>query len=248
MSDASPQWLSTLTTSLADAGLDVTMPGSLATLTRTGLSVPLQKISRPNARLLLVGNTRQLWHRFLSDYHRAESTLPTEAEPLERYIQFHVQAALNKSATRGAPACEIFWSHRADPDYIAIVAMASAIGLTGASPAQLAIHPRYGLWLALRALIVFDDDGSDAGVMRRDPCAGCDQPCQDALATARQQSATPTATRETIAANPEPWIKVRQVCPVGREYQYSKAQSSYHYTWDRAHLVLIEKPQTGDDT
>ncbi len=200
----------------ADAGFDLCAP-----LAITRADTPLPSFDRDRALGVIIGNTRALWPRFLA-------ARPAGADPLDRYCEERLAPLVPK---RGA----IFFAHvRGDAGWLPIQHLAARAGLAELAPCGLSIHPIYGPWIALRALIVIDADGPETvppPVVKSCDCAtGCG-PAREALARAGD----PFDPRsETWRA----WAAVRLACPAGAQHRYSDAQLRYHYTRD---LSLLDQ-------
>ena len=97
--------------------------------------------------------------------------------------------------------------------------MAAADRNGALAPSQLVIHPVYGPWFALRAVILGDGDPPDHAPIAQ-PCR-CDTRCTDALAAALQL----TESRPDWRA----WVAVRDACGL-RGWRYSEDQLHYHYS------------------
>ncbi|MCB1421889.1 MAG: ferredoxin [Nitratireductor sp.] len=115
-----------------------------------------------------------------------------------------------------------------------------AMGLKS-SPLGLLIHPKYGLWFALRAAIVLPsggqlEDGSRQVAPHR--CDGCsEKPCLSACPVGAYSGAgfNAAACRSHLASQNEPdcmmlGCAARNACPVGAEWRYSQAQLQFHMT------------------
>jgi len=159
-------------------------------------------IVQPFARGILIGNTRALWAPFCAARR-------DEPDPLDRYTERCVAAAY--------PGRTISYAHR--PPFEPFQQYAVAAGLAWLAPTHLAIHPVYGPWFALRALV--HGDGPVRAPIAP-PCA-CTGACEQALA------------RALAATDWEAWLAVRDACSTGRAFRYSDEQLRYHYT--RALLV-----------
>lgn len=214
------------------AGLDLAQPFSLATF--HAASEPehhLPCFGREDALAIVVGNTRALWPRFLEALRR-ERELLALPHPLDHYVVRSLTDALAGVPLRH----EIHWAHHREPA-IAIQRIAHAASLAELGPAHLCVHPEHGPWLALRAVVVFDVDAvemgisSDGGAPSPSHCRGCAAPCVAALE--RALAGTPSAT----GANP--WLGVRDACPVGRASRYDDDQIRYHYDKDASLLVRL---------
>jgi cyanocobalamin reductase (cyanide-eliminating) / alkylcobalamin dealkylase len=170
---------------------------------------------------ILVGNTRALWQPFLAARNE-DTTLEASSDPVELYTERVIGA---HAATLGA---SVYYSHRRYGDaYLPFQRIADAGGLAALAPTQLLIHPIFGPWFALRALLLGE------GAQKWGPTpflptpflgsCTCDARCTSAFEAA-QAATGPDAWRA--------WLAVRDACPVGREFRYSDAQLAYHYTKD----------------
>ena len=192
-----------LTQALGEAGFDIAHPFDAHAVAR---ELGLDVLVDPALRLgYLVGNTRALWPKFLAGRDR------TAEHPLQRYTE---------------TACEPlgvrrFYSHRRyGGAFLPFQRIAVAAGLGTLAPIGLVIHPEYGPWFALRAVLLAE--GEPVTRQLAAACT-CGASCVDALA--RAQAATgPDAWRA--------WLAVRDSCTVGRAYRYSDDQIAYHYTKD----------------
>lgn len=204
---------------LADAGFDVAHRfDAMAASHEPGLAA----IAHPQRRLgLLVGNTRVLWPRFMAAI-RSDPQLAAEAHPLDRYTERALE-----QITATIPDARWWFGHRQyDGSFLPLQRLAVETALGFLSPTRLVIHPTYGPWFALRAVIVCKGDAPTTRLARM-PCT-CSDLCNRALAAA-EISTGPDAWRA--------WLAVRDACPVGRTFRYSEEQIAYHYTKDRAVLV-----------
>lgn len=154
---------------------------------------------------LLVGNTRALWPHFVA----AREPVP---HPLDRYTERVI----------GPLTDHVFYAHRQyGGAFLPFQRIAVAAGFGALSPSQLVIHPEYGPWFGLRAVILVEGEPP----VRRpiaSPCA-CGAACRAAFDHAM-----------TIAGGPEraaAWLAVRDACPVGRAYRYSEEQIFHHYSY-----------------
>jgi methylmalonic aciduria homocystinuria type C protein len=179
----------------------------------------------PNALCWLIGNTAALWDVFIKQYS-IDTTLQTAPDPLDAWVERAVHEALRRA--RGVSS--VTFGHRADAQggYLPMQRIARDAGLAALSPAHLSAHPEYGLWWALRALVVFEQEGPPSPTPALAPCAGCAAPCAPALEAALSAQAHPD--RASIRADWRAWVAVRDACPVGRHHRYGEGQLGYHYT------------------
>ncbi len=156
---------------------------------------------------LLVGNTRALWPRFLAARR-------DEPDPLDRYTERTLAAAF--------PDRTIVFAHRAcDGRFLPFSRLAVATGFGALAPSHLVIHPIYGPWIALRALVLVDGDPPPPRAPIPQPCQ-CGEPCARAFAAARDST------------DWRAWLAVRDSCSF-RTHRYSEDQIRFHYTqaWER---------------
>jgi cyanocobalamin reductase (cyanide-eliminating) / alkylcobalamin dealkylase len=182
---------------LADAGFDVTQELDLGATGIAGLT----------GRGLLVGNTRALWPIFVAA-RAADPALLASHDPLDLYTERTIAAAF--------PGARAWFAHRQyDGAYLPFQRIAVTAGLGALAPTQLVIHPIYGPWFALRAVVALDGDPPPLAppLMYRCTCE-----CEARLADALQ------------ARDWRAWLAVRDACCVGREFRYGDSQLAYHYT------------------
>ncbi len=154
-------------------------------------------IAHAFSRGLLIGNTRALWAPFVAARR-------DEPDPLDRYTERCVAAAF--------PGATIRYAH--EKPYLPFQQYAVEAGLAALSSTHLAIHPVYGPWFALRALVV--QPGPERLPIAK-PCA-CTEECDRAF------------SRALAATDWEAWLAVRDACSTGRAWRYTDEQLRYHYT------------------
>jgi methylmalonic aciduria homocystinuria type C protein len=182
----------------------------------------LARIGHPQRRLgLLVGNTRELWPLFMAAI-RSDAELAASEHPLELYTE----RALDRIAAT-IPGAKWWFGHREYGGmFLPFQRLAVATALGSLAPTRLVIHPTFGPWFALRAVIVCKGDPPTTR-LTGNACT-CGESCSAAYTTA-ETAAGPDAWRA--------WLAVRDACPIGRAFRYSDEQIAYHYTKDRAVLV-----------
>jgi hypothetical protein len=194
--------------------------------------VQLDRFGLSAAWGMVIANSKALWPAF----EIARSISPGGALQLDAYTE-HTLAAVARSACAqfGLPhTWALYFSHHTYPTSsgthspLALQRLVELAGLAALGPAHLNVHPRFGPWIGLRALLVLPlqpavlcapEKGSSGGA----PCQHCDtKPCLPALQRALQ-------TRPDDRERWQHWLAVRDACPIGREQRYSEAQIRFHY-------------------
>ena len=187
----------------------------------------LHDFGNPESLAVLIGNSRALWPRLL-DALRTDVELLDDANPVEGYT---MRCVLEAAQCVDVPY-ELRWAHDVLPHPIAIQRLAQVAGLAYLAPSNLSVHPTYGPWIALRAVLVADVTGPPGPPpVMENPCDDCEHAC---LAAFRRALSQPADWRH--------WLEVRDTCPTGGAYRYDALQILYHYTKDRDALLRgIEK-------
>lgn len=220
----------------AAAGFDLIHPFALSAF-NDQVAVPerLPDFGRASCLAVVVGNTRRLWPLFLEALRCAPEKRQAR-HPLDDYA---VETITGAAASTGLTHA-IFWAHVVEPKAIPIQRIAAAAGLAVLAPSYLSVHPTYGPWFALRAVVVFDAEAPAASTPpATQPCATCVRPCLSAFQVAMQESndtAPAPLDAASVANHWQRWVAVRDACPVGRTFRYSDDQIEYHYAKRREHL------------
>jgi hypothetical protein len=145
---------------------------------------------------------RALWDAF----ERAPEFASGEADPLDAYTRRVAEAA----ARELAPSRALFAFERRAGQYADFVELGRLAGLGAPSRLRLLLHPVYGPWMSLRAVVLAAghwDPGAPPASPSFDPCRKCPAPCERASAdfTAR-----------------------RLACVIGPDQRYSEAALAHH--------------------
>lgn len=171
-------------------------------------------LAGPERLGLLVGHTRALWPAF-------QAARRDEPDPLDRYTERTLEAAY--------PGARIYYGHRPYAGrYVPLGQLAAAIGVGALAPSHLLIHPVYGPWLALRAVVLLAGEPPVTAPVVAPPCQ-CGVACQQALATAL----TSRSWRD--------WLAVRDACSL-RAHRYSDEQIAFHYAGTATELTEEIQP------
>ncbi|MBK9072846.1 MAG: hypothetical protein IPL79_17875 [Myxococcales bacterium] len=231
--------IASLGTALAAHGLDLVQPLSVQAYNALAPAYAAPTMERPSTLALLIGNTRALWSPFTAAY-RDQPHLQRLANPLDDYCATTIATQLERlfGAADGGVRYEAFWAPEPPPRRLLLQRAAVAAGLAYLAPSQLCIHPIYGPWFSLRALVVLDapapgDGGTGAAPVR------CPAPCDCALACQPiiDRLALANHTQARVHAAWEDYLALRDACPVGRAHRFGAAQIRYHYTHQRDALT-----------
>jgi hypothetical protein len=203
--------------SLAEAGFDIAHAfDAHATATEPQLAW----LGEGERRGILIGNTRALWPCFMAAL-REDPELARAPHPLERYTERVVATAFPEARTYYAhrryqlEATPVATERGGAGSFLPFQRLAVAAGLAALAPTQLLIHPSYGPWFALRAVVLVAGEP----VARRpiaSPCQ-CDDACPRAFAAALD------------GGDWRAWLAVRDACTL-RTWRYDDDQIHYHYT------------------
>ena len=249
--------VATLGARLAPAGLDLVR--ALDARWYDAAVAPEYRLPRPGGRdarlAVVVGSSRAFWDPFVA-WLAAEPSRLDAPDPIDRYAVEAVHGALADVAVPH----EARFSFEAPPRRVAMQRLADVAGLASLTPAMLCVHPSFGPWIALRAVVLFDvaPPPGPAPAMAL-ACHDCAERCAPALARAqeavlaRERRAADEVERaggDPVAPDWTLWLAVRDACPVGREHRYPDAYLRYVYTKDtdvlRGAVAGRSAPPIGD--
>jgi hypothetical protein len=149
-------------------------------------------------------------------------------DPLDHYTRRVVEAAVEPLAGRA-----LFAFERRGERYADFVALGRAAGLGAPSRLGLLLHPEYGPWMSLRALILLPlalpetppcDDF--------EPCSGCPAPCSEACPGAALTAAGFEIDRCAATRRRVPGCALkcdaRRSCVLGSEHRYEDSAEAHH--------------------
>jgi len=177
--------------------------------------------------VVVVGNTRRLWPKFLADYR--SSSLAQEAHPLDAYTRRHVEPAVRAVAERLGLSHALRYSFDPAPDAVAIQRLAMIAGVAELAPIGLCVHPEHGPWLSLRAAAVLSTQGRDPAAVSP-TCSACTQRSCLTIGQPLLDAFRAQDKRRIAAFDWKAWLAMRDACPVGRQARYGEQQIRYHYT------------------
>ena len=218
--------LEQLRTDLEDSGFNLS--GTLSPLRFDSLVPEAWKSQRhsPGCRgILVVGNGgRALW----SALERSpEATL--RDHPLDRYT-----ARVVREAADSVPApvgIGLYWERR-DNQYLPMMKLAYEAGLGSPGRLGILLHPVFGPWLAVRALLYLPFSVADGEPQRFDPCNGCPAPCATACLgqVVHESGLDPSGCFRTrvLKSACRVGCAARSACVVGPEHAYPPRQLEHH--------------------
>lgn len=183
----------------------------------------------PGARSVLVVGSggRALWRAAGEGAQRGE---PDPLDAHTRRVLLECAALLEAGGERVAVG---FAHERRGDAYADFVALGHAAGLGAPSRLGLLVHPVYGPWLSLRALLFSTLAWPPGGPLPGfDPCRGCPAPCASAchgraIAPAGFELGRCAATRRS-----EPRCALRcdarHACVLGQEHAYAEPAEAHH--------------------
>ncbi len=204
--------------SLSTCGFDIVHPCSLENLEESILSS--LSIDDPSGkRGYLIGNTRTVWDHFIKWLSR-RADWSEIVDPLETFVEQSIERCAGNHSG-------LFWTHETEQYIVPVQRMAHQSGLAYLSAGQFNIHPHFGPWFALRAVLILPGEAVD---VKSTPIPN---PCTNII---ELQAAELFGRLLQNKGTWEEWLSLRDLYDVGREYRYSDEQIRYHYTRDKAVL------------
>jgi len=189
-------------------------------------------------RAALLPDARSIWvvgsgGRALWSAAEAGRALGTCADPLDAHTEEALGACVALLHGAGRPAAAAFAHQRRAGAYADFVALGRAAGLGAPSRLGLLVHPVYGPWLSLRALLLSDLPGrASAPQPDFDPCRGCPAPCAGACPGAAVLPAGFAVERCAATRRSElrcaRRCDARRACVIGREHAYAETAEAHH--------------------
>ena len=274
-----------LRAALEAQGLDIVAPLNLRwyneVAPETARIAPTANGAGEDALAVLVGNSRALWPAFTAA-HDSDPAIGDAEHPVDTFVARAIRAAIadassSRGGSTGMSGCDVrdprvFDSHDTSPGkLVAIQRMAHVAGVAHLDEkCHLAIHEKHGPWIALRAVLVFDDiEGPDEANRASTPPnplatnAAARSRVDAAFAFALEGYADPSASAERW----QRWVAVRDAVHADpadetRKHpeRYYEDQVRYHYNCQtggdararirdglRAYAATREKMRAADD-
>jgi hypothetical protein len=166
-------------------------------------------------------------------------------DPLDAYTERVVGAAAGTLRSRGFQAACVFAHESREGQVVDFVALGHAVGLGWPSRLGLLLHPTYGPWLSLRAVVLSDAPLARSGSLAGPgPCPACEAPCARACPGRALHTGSFDAARCGATRRAEPGCRsrceARRACVVGPEHAYAAAAEAHHMaaSWP----AMVESP------
>jgi hypothetical protein len=190
----------------------------------------------PGARsaVVLASGGRSLFRAFRA----APEARDGAADPLDRFVRRAVEGAVAALVAAGDASAAHFAFEERGGRFADFVALGLACGLGAPSRLGLLVHPRFGPWLGIRAVLLTArplparGGGAPPGFA---PCEGCPAPCATAchgaaVAPAAGGRFEVSACARTRAVEPACALRcdARRACPLGAEHAYDADAEAHH--------------------
>ncbi len=184
----------------------------------------------PDARTALVGASggRALWTAL-----RGAPEFDAGSDPVDTYTARVVGALARDLSGAGHPSRALYPLERRGGAWADFVALGREAGLGVSSRLGLLLHPIYGPWLSIRAVLLTGlDCPLGAPLSGFDPCEGCAAPCAEACPgdAVGPEGISASVCYATQRTEPACALRcsARRACMVGREHAYAKEAEAHH--------------------
>ena len=189
---------------------------------------PYQNILSGCKSVIVIANGgSEMWEYFLSDVRAAPEIFTEQEHPLDCWLQTHFEKI------DPAPPPTRKWIRCAATDqFLDFRPLAITAGLGSHSHLGLVIHPKYGLWISLRAAIFTTEYFAPSRLLIQNPCSSCPKFCAQSCVgnafTENGWSISQCADFHQRSSACESSCLSRLSCPIGKDYQHSTLAHHYH--------------------
>lgn len=203
----------------------------------------------PGCRAVVVfasGGTA-LWDAFMSDLQTNPRQLTEHTHPLDDFVHRAIHAADPEP-----PSSRRWVRCAAEPElFVDFRPLAENAGLGWRSRTGLLLHPRYGLWMGMRAACFTTEAlPLDSALQEESPCTRCPGHCASAC-PGEAFAGGSISIRRCAAFNVASDVchgrcAARLSCPEGQGHRHGTLQHHYHYARDTgrpalaAHLQIVD--------
>jgi hypothetical protein len=184
----------------------------------------------PDARTALVVGSggRALWSAL-----RAAPEFDAVSDPVDTYTARVLDALAGDLSGAGHPSRVLYPLERRGGAWADFVALAREAGLGASSRLGLLIHPTYGPWLSIRAvLLTAAECPVGAPLHGFEPCVGCAAPCAEACpgGAISPEGISARVCYQTQRTEPACALRcnARRACVVGVEHAYAAEAEAHH--------------------
>ena len=176
---------------------------------------------------MLIAKHLGMWPRFITYLSDNIDQLDV-SDPLDTYTENSTYFALRQF--EGSPI--VRFAHQKPPKRVAMQHLAHVCGFANRSASHLCVHPVYGPWIGLRGVIIFEEASSLPQIEKTNPC---DMLCVNRCGTAfsAEMALMSNPTHASLRKGWKNWLRIRDLCSVGKVYRYTQPQLEYHYTTDK---------------
>lgn len=203
---------------LREAGYDIVYPF----LTSFSLA---KEFKSDGLKAVMVCNTKALWRKF-SKLICSNKDFVLMRDPLDRIVENDISRLFPQSDKY----CVLYTHRMYGGKFFPFQKVAHEIGLAYFDPiSHLSIHPLYGPWFSMRAIVVFNHNNKNI-ITDVTSCKPASKP--STLDEEILQQIVPTGSKYN---NWKEWLKVRDTVSqmVGsNSFRFSDDQILYHYTKD----------------
>jgi len=155
----------------------------------------------------------------------------TGANPLDTYTVAQAQRIIGDLRQAGFDGAAAYYWEQRSGTYADFQRLAVAAGMGAPSKLGLMVHPVFGPWIALRALLYTDKELPPTPARDDfDPCTGCPAPCERACPVSAVgfpfQIAACGVRRQQAPCTQ--WCDARRACVIGPEHTYEPAVQAFH--------------------
>jgi hypothetical protein len=184
--------------------------------------------ARAGAAVVIAAGGRALYRAFRAAPESADGA----PDPLDRFVRRAVLAAADALSVAGHASAAHFAHESRGGRFADFVALGRACGLGAPSRLGLLLHPRYGPWLSIRAVLLTAKRFAPDAPLEFAPCAGCPAPCEAACPVGAPAASgfDAAACGRTRASLPDCALRcaARRACPVGAEHAYDADAEAHH--------------------
>jgi hypothetical protein len=184
----------------------------------------------PDARTALVVGSggRALW-----DALRTAPEFDAVSDTIDTYTARTLEILVGDLARAGHPSRALYPLERRGGAWADFVALARQAGLGVSSRLGLLLHPVYGPWLSIRAVLLTGlECPFGAPISEFDPCEGCAAPCAEVCPGGAVGPEGISASVCYAAQRTEPACALRcsarHACVLGAEHVYAAEAEAHH--------------------